>query len=157
MKQCVIVDNDCEHPPWVEVVARKLAKCWKSPGGITMMVSRCDEGHWHLVCAPSLREIVGGVSDGGNIFARFQLNVGKAVRVFDKSPRVFFNTAHDDALPFLIFIGLIHNEEVQLAVVSGPVPGQPATELAHTLGPKKGTVERRLPRQEGNGHDASSE
>lgn len=155
--RCVIVDNDCEHPPWVEVVARKLAKCWKSPGGITMMVTFCEDDHWHLVCAPSIREIVGGVNDGSSIYARFQLNLVKAVRIFDRNPRIFFDTSHGEGLPFVILLGQINNEMVQLAIVSGPIPGQPTTELAHTLGPKKGTVESRLPQREDNGDDAYSE
>lgn len=156
MKQCVIIVNDCERPPWVEDVAYKLAKCWKSPGGITVMVSRCEENHWHLVCAPSLRAIVGGANCGGEIFARFRISIGKVVRIFDNTPKVFFDTGTEDARPFVIFVGQINEEEVQLAVVSGPIPGQPTTELAHTVGPKKGKVESRLPRQE-DGDDASSE
>lgn len=156
-RQCVIVDNDCEHPPWVEEVVQKLAKCWKSPGGITVMVNKCEENHWHLVCAPSLRAIVGGANDGGEIFARFRLSVSKVVRIFDKTPKVFFDTAMENARPFVIFIGQINEEEVQLAVVSGPVLGQPVTELAHTIGEKKGKVEPRLPRQEDSDDDAYCE
>jgi hypothetical protein len=156
-RQCVIVDNDCEHPPWVEDVAHKLAKCWRSGGGTTILVNQCEEGHWHLVCCPSLRELVGGENDGGQVYARFQLNIGKVMRFFDTLPKVIFDAAMEEAHPFVVFIGKISGEEVQLAVVSGPVPGQPATELAYTQGPKKGKVERRLPREGEGDYDAGSE
>lgn len=156
-KLCIVDNGSIEHPDWMEDVARKLAKCWKSFGGITIIVNKCDDcNEWHLVCCPSLRELVGGKQDGREIYPRFRLNLLRLVRVFDETPKVFFDSAPEDAYPFVILVGKIQDEQVQLVVVSSPVPGQPIAELGYTQGPKKGQVESRLLRQE-DGDVASGE
>ena len=148
-RQVVIVENGHDHPSWVEDVIHKISKCWKSPGGLTLMVNRCEEGHWHLVCCPSIRELVGGKNDGKEVHPRFQLNIGRFMRIFDFSQsKVIFDSASSDFRPYIMFTGKINSEQVEIAVVSTPIPGQPITELMHRQGPKKGLVE---PRQQGEG------
>jgi hypothetical protein len=154
MKRKFLIVDEGEAPDCTKKIARYLRKSWKSPGGVTLMISECDEGHWHFICCPSLREFVGGKRDGARIYPRFALNIGRFVAVFDNNPKVIFDSAQDGN-SCIMFVGDVDGINAHVAIFAGPVVGQPPAELDHKQGPKKGTIEpNNFPREDSDAADS---
>lgn len=126
-------------PKELESLAQVIARYWD--GGSFSFKAVLDDGVWHLVAYPSLREIVGGEHDGGVIFSRFSINISKLMRKFDKPPKVIFDSATGYMVPLIFMDGFLGGTRYRVTFFSVPPPDSDVSEVYHSQGPKKGTVE----------------
>lgn len=127
----------------IQRIEQGMAAAWKSPGGMVVDANECTEcaDHWHIMICPAVREIMGGKHDGTQQYARFVVNINKIMRIFDKRPRVYFDTAQGESVPHIVAVGTINGHKCDLSVMCCPPCNMTPVERAYVEGPKKGTVE----------------
>ena len=135
------------RPLFAKKLTEALDKVYQSPYGVCTYVEKCPKcrDHYRVIIYPAMREYVGGECDGQTVFARFIFDVNKFVKMFDKTPRVFFDSAQSGACPFVIFKGRIVGEPCEVFVMTSPPQDAPPNEREYKVGPKKGQVESVAP------------
>ena len=130
-------------PEILERIESVMAEAWQSPGGMEVDTNQCVScpNHWHIMICPAVREIVGGAGDGAQQYARFVVNINKMVRMFDKRPRILFDTAQGESVPHVIVTGRIAGYKCDVSIMCCPPCNMLPVERVYTEGPKKGTVE----------------
>lgn len=135
--------NDVIPPELAERIENAMEIAWKSPGGMALDANKCQdcEGHWHIMICPVVREVMGGKHDGSQQYARFIVNINKFIRMFDKRPKIFFDTAQGESVPHIIAVGIIGGYKCDVSLMCCPPTNMLPIERVYAAGPKKGTIE----------------
>ena len=144
MKKDRFLNLNTESPPtFFNKLTDAVTKSWSSLGSVACQFSEVSEGYFELMFFPALREVYGGKDDGDVIFPGIYFNIGKFVKVFDKSPapKVVFDALRKDFIPHLMFRGYINGACLKVIIMESPPCGLKAVERIYTSGPKKGQVE----------------
>lgn len=145
----LMYDSSEPIPDWAEKLAGYLIDSWQSPGGFSLMVKESKNNKYMKVfVCPSIREIFGGGHDGEKYFPRYMLDLNHVAKAFDKRPKVIFDSGCNGRNAFIIILGRIDSQKIQLAIASTPPQGAKPTEVSYETGPKSGTVEPKLPEKD---------
>lgn len=142
MKNRLHTKNDVT-PAFFEKLTTAVGESWKSMGSICCKLNELSDGYYEAMFFPALREIYGGKTDGDVVFPGFHFNVGKFVKLFDKSPapKVSFDSLRQDFVPHLMFRGYVDGTCLKIIIMEHPPCGEEAVERAYVTGPKNGQVE----------------
>jgi len=129
--------------PMMPKLEEALHKAWNSEGGMCIDSHPCNSrpDYWHVVVCPAVRELMGGELDGQQVYARCRVNINKLVRVFDKRPKIVFDSAVGVAVPYVALYGSIDGVGCDVSFMCCPPVDVAPQERVYTQGPKKGTVE----------------
>jgi hypothetical protein len=143
MKSRFLNHNEESTPLFFGKLSAAVGKAWDSLGSVACKLNEVSEGNFEVMFFPALREVYGGKDDGDIIFPGFYFNVGKFVKVFDRSPapKVAFDSVRKDFITHLMFRGYIDGVCLKVIIMECPPGGQEAVERVYTSGPKKGQVE----------------
>ncbi len=131
-------------PKFLKKITFAVGKSWASKGGVSLQAMQNEDAEDGINCTiiayPAVRELIGGKQDGQTRYARFKLNINRFIKVFDKMPKITFDSGMGAA-----FVGFI--DGVCCRIIISPVPpcGVAPSEVSFVEGPKKGTVEVREP------------
>lgn len=119
-----------------------LTKAWKSLGNVDVNVTE-NADNYEIMIHPSVREINGGVNDGGRVFARFYFDLKSFLGFFDKGSieAIAYDCFQKDCNEHLVIHGKACGVNVRVAILNSPPPFAKVKEIEYTVGPKKGTVE----------------
>lgn len=117
----------------------KVLKCWKSEGSLVFNLFRYQEYELYQLCIhPSVREVYGGKKDGLHIYPKFEFNMKKFIKIFDKVKNIRFISKEIYAV---VFRGVLEGKEIEVLILSSPPVDAEVNEIAYFCGPKSGTVE----------------
>lgn len=103
-----------ENDRWVDIALDHLNMCLEldALGGVAWRMAEDSM----LVVAPSLVEMIGGSTDGEEVFSFFSFDICEFVKVFDKLPAINWSTRDASVM----IEGKINGHEVLIDVRSQP-------------------------------------